>query len=91
MDRNLNRRVETLVEIKNPTVREQIMSQIMAANLADEEQSWILLPDGTYARHKTPNKRKGFNCHEFFINTPSLSGRGSAGAKDVVTLARLRN
>ena len=91
MDRNLNRRVETLVEIKNPTVREQIMSQIMAANLADEEQSWILQPDGTYARHKTPDKQKGFNCHEFFINTPSLSGRGSAGAKDVVTLARLRN
>ncbi len=87
MERNLNRRVETLVEIENATVREQVVSQIMAANLADQAQSWILRHDGTYVRHKGPADEKTFNCHQFFLENPSLSGRGSAGAKDVIKLA----
>lgn len=47
MGRNLTRRVETLVEeFHNPTVQAQIVGQIMAANLADEAQSWVLQPGG---------------------------------------------
>ncbi|MBI1173185.1 RNA degradosome polyphosphate kinase [bacterium] len=87
MDRNLSHRVETLVEIHNPTVRSQIMGQIMAANLADEAQSWILNPDGGYARDLTPGGKSLFNCHRFFMENPSLSGRGTAGAKDAPRLA----
>jgi polyphosphate kinase len=86
MGRNLNRRVETLVEAKNDTVKAQIVSQIMAANLADEAQSWILQPDGKFIRH-LPEGGEFFNCHKFFMENPSLSGRGSAGAKDVPKLA----
>ena len=86
MDRNLSRRVETLVELHNPTVRAQIMGQIMAANLADEAQSWVLNPDGSYARD-LPKGAMLFNCHRFFMENPSLSGRGSAGAKDAPRLA----
>ena len=87
MDRNLSRRVETLVEIHNPTVKQQIMGQIMAANLADEAQSWILDPDGSYDRDLTHGDGVLFNCHRFFMENPSLSGRGRAGAKDVPKLA----
>ncbi|SFB00169.1 polyphosphate kinase [Poseidonocella pacifica] len=86
MGRNLNRRVETLVEIENPTVKAQIVSQIMAANLADVAQSWIMAPDGHFARAEVPEGSFAFNCHRFFMENPSLSGRGSAGAADVPKL-----
>lgn len=91
MGRNLNRRVETLVEVKNPTVKAQIEGQIMAANLADEAQSWVLRPDGSYVRELAPKDGVPFNCHRFFMENPSLSGRGTAGAKDVQRLAQLRD
>ncbi|GGE27849.1 polyphosphate kinase [Gemmobacter megaterium] len=87
MGRNLNRRVETLIEAVNPTVKAQIASQIMAANLADEAQSWILGPDGRYLRQLDAPDGKLFSCHKFFMENPSLSGRGSAGAADVPRLA----
>jgi polyphosphate kinase len=87
MGRNLNRRVETLVEAINPTVKAQIVSQIMAANLADEAQSWVLQTDGSYIRDLDTETDKLFNCHRFFMQNPSLSGRGTAGAKDVPKLA----
>ncbi|MFU8882403.1 MAG: RNA degradosome polyphosphate kinase [Rhodobacterales bacterium] len=86
MGRNLNRRVETLVEIENPTVKAQIVSQIMAANMADVAQSWIMQPDGHFQRAPLPEGEFAFNCHRFFMENPSLSGRGSAGAGDVPKL-----
>ncbi len=82
MGRNLTRRVETLVEAINPTVKSQILSQIMAANLADEAQSWVLSADGRYRRDLGAADGSLFNCHRFFMENPSLSGRGTAGAKD---------
>lgn len=86
MGRNLTRRVETLVEIENPTVKAQITSQIMAANLADVAQSWVMAPDGSFTRPPLEEGTFAFNCHRFFMENPSLSGRGSAGASDVPKL-----
>lgn len=86
MGRNLNRRVETLVEIKNPTVKAQIVSQIMAANMADIAQSWVMAADGSFTRAPVEEGVFAFNCHRFFMENPSLSGRGSAGASDVPQL-----
>ncbi len=88
MGRNLTRRVETLVEAKNETVKAQIVRQIMTANMADTAQSWVLGPDGRYLR-SLPEDRELFSCHRFFLENPSLSGRGSAGAKDVPVLAHI--
>jgi polyphosphate kinase len=87
MGRNLTRRVETLIEAHNPTVKSQIISQIMTANFADEAQSWVLSADGTYTRELAARDGNLFNCHRFFMENPSLSGRGTAGAKDVPRLA----
>ncbi len=91
MGRNLNRRVETLVKIKNPTVHAQIVDQVMAANLRDEAQSWVLQPDGAWIRAETPAEEAPFSCHEFFMRHPSLSGRGRAGVEDAPRLAAGRS
>ena len=86
MGRNLIRRVETLVECTNATVKAQIVRQIMAANLADTAQSWIMGPDGDYSRPEINQGDPLFSCHRFFMENPSLSGRGTAGASDVPEL-----
>jgi polyphosphate kinase len=80
MPRNLNRRIELLVPIENKTVHEQVLDQIMLANYLDKKQSWVLNANGDYKKIQY-SKSDSFSAHDYFMNNPSLSGRGKAKLK----------
>ncbi|MCH4022945.1 MAG: RNA degradosome polyphosphate kinase [Acetobacter sp.] len=79
MSRNMDRRVESFVPIRNETVHAQIQDQIMVTDLKDNMQSWILERNAVW-RRLSPGS-KPFSAHEWFMTHPSLSGQGSAAER----------
>ena len=72
MGRNLDRRVEAMTPIKNPTVHQQVMDQMMLANLNDNMQSFVTDPTGKY----TGRTRRGpaVQRAHYFMTNPSSRG-----------------
>jgi len=78
MPRNLDRRIETLIPVEDPTVHGQVLDQVMVANLIDTANSWLLDSEGGYQRVSSSESSKAFSAHHYFMKNPSLSGRGQA-------------
>ncbi len=85
MTRNLDWRVEALVPVENPTVHEQVLEEILAKNVEDVDNSWLLGPDGLYTRVVDKAVKEGLplirpawggDAHQYFMTHASLSGRG---------------
>jgi polyphosphate kinase len=87
MPRNMDRRVEHFVPIENATVRQQVLDEIMGANLKDTINCWFLDGDGAYTR-AGPGPSE-FSAHTYFMTNPSLSGQGSGLRKPAESLLRL--
>jgi polyphosphate kinase len=93
MPRNLDRRVEALVPVDNPTVHQQVLDQIMVALLKDQAQTWWMKPDGGYTRDAASESLDAFSAHTYFMTNPSLSGRGRSlkmdGPRPVTIVSRM--
>lgn len=50
MPRNFYRRIEVVFPVEDPVLRDRIVNQILAAQLADNAKASILNPDGSYSR-----------------------------------------
>jgi polyphosphate kinase len=68
MQRNLDRRVETLFPIENPKLKKRLIQEVLMPHLRDNRKARLLLPDGTY-RQVTPGPEEpSFNAQEWFLN-----------------------
>lgn len=73
MPRNLDYRIEILVPVFNKMVRQQILLQVMLANIIDNQQSFDILNDGT-SQLITPQRGESpFNAQEYFMANAGLS------------------
>jgi polyphosphate kinase len=64
MERNLNRRVETLCPVRDETLRTYLRGTALDAYLRDTTRAWILGSDGEYQR-VAPAKGRGFSAQHF--------------------------
>ena len=65
MPRNLDRRVELLVPVETTEAKNRLI-RILQTSLADNQQAWELMPDGSYKRLKETNPKKQVRSQEVF-------------------------
>jgi polyphosphate kinase len=64
MTHKIDRRIEVIVPIKAPYIKQQILENIIEPYLNDRAQTWLLQSDGSYYRE---NKDPKLNIHEALL------------------------
>jgi polyphosphate kinase len=67
MPRNLDRRVELLVPVKDPERRVAVRDSILRVSLDDTAKCWILRADGSYSRREPAPGQEPLNSQEFMM------------------------
>ncbi|GAC1399058.1 MAG: polyphosphate kinase 1 [Ktedonobacteraceae bacterium] len=68
MQRNLDKRVETLFPIASPELRTTLYEKMLMIYLADTVNTHELQEDGTYQQPLVQAGQEAFDCQEWFIN-----------------------
>lgn len=74
MERNLNRRVETLCFVRDPSVRNALREDLLKVLLADNDRAMTLDADGTYQAIETSGRTVVVSAHEEFLRLHTAAG-----------------
>jgi polyphosphate kinase len=66
MHRNLDRRVEALVQVTDPEARTEL-DRVLALSMSDETESFELHPDGTWTRRRSSDNQPLVNLQEALL------------------------
>jgi polyphosphate kinase len=78
MPRNLYERVEVLFPLKDPQLRERVVSEILEAYLSDTRKARVLSPDGTYGRLRAARNGRAFSAQDHLMQVADGSGATAA-------------
>jgi polyphosphate kinase len=67
MERNLDRRVEVLCPIQDPTIKRHLRDTVLEALLSDTHRAWELRTDGSYLRVRPPEGVDALNSQQFLL------------------------
>ncbi len=67
MPRNLDRRIEVCVPVLDEPRKQYIRNHVLGWQLADNEQCWVMRPDGSYARLKPGEGEEPVNAQELLL------------------------
>jgi polyphosphate kinase len=66
MERNLNRRVETLCAVRDETLRSYLRDTLLDSYLRDTQRAWNLQSDGRYER-VTSDNQASFSAQDYLV------------------------
>ncbi|MGQ0735007.1 MAG: polyphosphate kinase 1 [Acidobacteriota bacterium] len=67
MERNLDRRVEVVCPIQDPTLKRHLRDTVLEALLSDTHRAWELQTDGNYRRVKPAEGIEPLNSQQFLL------------------------
>ncbi len=77
MPRNLDRRVEVLFPVKDPTIRAYLRGTLLEVELRDNTRARVLQPDGTHVCRDPQQGEKPVDSQAWLMAHPCMGGHGA--------------